>query len=67
MNTKEKLKKLSKLLYENDIIIVKSAPNIQGKHSNKICISILCDNNSFEDYVFEEDITSDKIKEIIKL
>ncbi len=65
MKTKEILKKLSILLEENNVTIVKSAPKNIGCHNNEICISILSDDNSFKDYIFNEDITSDKIKEII--
>lgn len=61
--TKQKLEELAKYLGDNDIIIVKSAPQVNDKHSNKIAVSIHNGLDSYVDYVFEEEVTTNKIVE----
>ena len=63
IDTKKKLEELAKYLGDNDIIIVKSAPKYKREHSNKVAVLIHNGVDKYEEYSFEEDITTDKILE----
>lgn len=62
--TEEVLKELSRFMFDNGVVFVKSA-----NAENKLVISVYRTNGLYDDYEFEEEVTEAKIRnnDFIKL